>query len=122
METSGSDFIYPTYIVLYELGQHNKGYLKKYKTQLNRIIKLQDEHDGSWHLMYYGRDEKIVGTYLGLALLIDSVEDIFSDTVIKGLLFICNSATPSGKIGKHPNVTAIGLHRLIGWLKAASYL
>jgi hypothetical protein len=89
---------------------------------VNALFELQDKNEGSWHLMYYGRDEKIVGTYMGLALLIDSVKDLFSERVINGLLFICNNATPSGKIGKHPNVTAIGLHRLIGWLKAASYL
>ena len=121
-DSTGSDFIYPTYIVLYELGQHDKSYLEKYKKQVNALFDLQDKKEGSWHLMYYGKDEKIVGTYTGLALLIDSVKDVFSDRVINGLLFICDNTTPSGKIGKHANVTAIGLHRLIGWLKAASYL
>ena len=122
VDSAGPDWIYPTYIVLYELGQHNKSYLEKYDKQVKAIFDLQDISEGCWHLMYYGRDEKIVGTYMGLALLIDSVGDIYSDKVIKGLVYICNNATPSGKIGKHPNVTAIGLHRLIGWLKAASYL
>lgn len=119
--TTEPDIIYPTYITLYELGQHNKNYLKKYKKQLDFLLSMQDKK-GCWPMLYFGKDEKIVGTYMGLALLVDSIGDLFSERTIKGIMYICRNATPSGKIGKHANVTAMGLHRLIWWLKKTSYL